>query len=177
MNLTLPRTTSIKRVTASVALVLVASTMAACGASTIDDASVVKQIVSAQKKNAPDLKVDGGKCPSDIEAKKGAKFKCSVNVAGVKASYDVTVTKIDGDDILFDFEPTNPIISTAITETYVSGQAEAEGIVGADVDCGEEEVIVQKAGSTFPCTLSLGGESQEVTIEIQDQDGTIAIQQ
>ena len=46
----------------------------------------------------------------------------------VKAPYNVTVTKIDGDDVLFDFEPAKPIISTEIAEGYVSQQAEAEGI-------------------------------------------------
>ena len=177
MNLSLPSTTTAKRVTASVALVFVASTMAACGASTIDNKSVAKQIVDAQAKKAPDLEVNQGKCPSGIEAKKGAKFKCSVQIAGVKAPYNVTVTKVDGDDVRFDFEPTNPIVSTSITESYVTTQAEAEGIVGASVDCGDEEVIIQEVGSTFPCTLALGEESQDVTIEIKDKEGTIAIQQ
>lgn len=176
MNLTsLSSTMTAKRVMASVALVFVASTLAACGASTIDDKSVAKQIVDAQAKKAPDLKVDAGKCPSDIEAKKGAKFKCTVNVAGVKAPYNVTVTKIDGDDVLFDFEPAKPIISTAIAESYVTSQAEADGINGATVDCGDEEVIVQDAKTTFTCTLALGAEQQDVEIEIQDQEGTIAI--
>ena len=178
MNLTSPMSTiTAKRVMASVVLAFAATTLAACGAATIDDKSVAKQIVDAQAKEVPDLKVDAGKCPSDIEAKKGATFTCTVNVAGVKAPYDVTVTKIDGDDILFDFEPAKPIISTSIAEGYVSQQAEAEGINGATVDCGDEEVIVQEAKSTFTCTLALGSDQQDVEIEIQDKEGTIAIKQ
>lgn len=166
-----------KRIIAGISLVLVASTLAACGGSTIDDKSVAKQIVEAQKKVTPDLKVNKGKCPSDIEAKKGAKFKCTVNVAGVKAPYNVKVTSIKGDDVVFDFEPAKAIIGAEITQGFIEQQAAAQGFEGATADCGEDAVIVSDPKDTFKCTLSLGTDQTEVEILVKDIEGNIEIVQ
>lgn len=164
-----------KRIVAGIALVFVASTLAACGASTIDATSVSKQIVEAQEEVTPDLKVNKGKCPDDIEAKKGATFTCTVSVAGVKAPYNVKVTSIKGDDVIFDFEPAKAIIGVEITKTFIEQQAAAQGFEGATADCGEKAVIVSDPDETFTCTLSLGAEQTEVEILVKDTEGNIEI--
>ncbi|MDR7087903.1 plastocyanin [Aeromicrobium panaciterrae] len=166
-----------RRMIAGVLLAFVTFAAAGCGASTIDPDSITKQIVKAQQELVPDLKVDGAKCPADIEATKGATFECTVNVDGVKAPYDVTVTKIEGDDVVFDFEPAKAIISVAETVKFAEDTAAKSDMVGAEVDCGDAAIIVQDAGTTFPCTLTLGDEQQDFEIEIVDTKGTIKIKE
>ena len=42
-------------------------------------------------------------------------------------------------------------------------------------DCGDAAIIVQDPQTTFPCTLTNGDQTQDVSLLIKDLDGTVSI--
>jgi len=150
------------------------STEGSGGDKTIDIGAVESKIETAQKERTPDLEVGEAACPDDVAPKRGASFVCTLDIAGVIAPYEVTVTETSGDDGRFDFKPAKPIISVAEAVGLVRSNVDpAAGEV--DVECGNAAVKVLDVGETFTCTITQGTERQSVDLVVKDAEGTIAI--
>jgi Domain of unknown function (DUF4333) len=91
----------IRRVVAVLPVLVLAT---ACGAGTVskaDVASAVADQVESQVGNRPQVR-----CPDDLEAKVGARPRCTLTLEGVDGTYGVTatVTKVDDDQAHFDIQ-------------------------------------------------------------------------
>ncbi len=75
--------------------------LAACGSNSVpssDLETVVADQLEAEVGQAPDS-VD---CPDELPAEVGAEVRCSLTAEETTFGLTVTVTSIDGDDVLFD---------------------------------------------------------------------------
>lgn len=168
------------------ALAGITLTLGACSSSTDSEGadraaylpkSVAADVRAAQQKTAPDLKVDRASCPPKVELKKGTSFLCTVRVAGVSAPYRVSITSLSAAKASYHYKPAKAIVSVAVTQRFLRQQVEAQGFKGVTISCGKAAVVVQEPGTTFPCTLAMGGQTQTVNILIKNLGGTIAISQ
>jgi hypothetical protein len=167
----------------ALALALLVPVLAAFGAcsanvsvgSGYDADAVAKQVQKAQEDATPDLDVSDSTCPDDADVKKGASIECSVTIEGVKAPYAVTFTSVEGDDAKFDIAPAQAIVSVEKTVAAIQDQVVAQGLTNVTIDCGDAAVIVQEPKTSFPCTLTHGDRTQDVTVEIEDLDGNVHI--
>lgn len=159
------------------ALVPALLTLAACSSdSGYDGAKIADQVKQAQEKETPDLEITDASCPDVAEPAKGSSVSCTLKVAGVEAPYDVTFTSVSGDKAEFDIKSTQAIILVSKVVDYLESQATDQGLEGVTADCGEAAVIVQDPQTTFPCTLTMGEQTQDVTVRIKDLDGTVTVE-
>jgi hypothetical protein len=152
--------------TAGVALLLVSGVLAAgCGATTVDGASMEKNIKSTI--NGPgSVKVATVDCPKDQVAKAGKTFTCSFELTDGSAG-EITVTVADEDGTA----------RWAVTRP-ASGQAEQEVLTGYEekigdpvkkVDCPDPLKGGKKAKSI--CTIELeNGSTGKVTVTVNGGD-------
>lgn len=175
--------TPTKRAALAAAFILpVLSVLGACsGTVTVgsksgyDADAVAKQVQKAQADATPDLDVTDATCPDDADVKKGASIECSVTIAGVVAPYSVTFTSVEGDNAKFDIAPAKAIVSVAKTIAVIQEQVDAQGLGKVDIDCGDAAVIVQDPKTDFTCTLTRDGQTQDITVQLEDLDGHITI--
>ena len=166
----------------ALALVPVLLALGACSGSVsagsdggYDADKVAAEVQKAQEKVTPDLEVADATCPEDADPEEGTVLDCSVTIDGVEAPYAVTITSIDDGKAKFSLEPTKAIISAAAAVGFIEDQAEQQGLGDATAECGDAAVIVQDPQTTFPCTLTNGEQVQDITLLIEDLDGTVSI--
>lgn len=169
------------------ALVAVTLSVSACGSSSgsddqnsggpdgYDATTLARQIRNEQQTKIPDVKVTDETCPEKPKVAKGATFECTVSIGGVKAPYAVRINSITDSKVNYAFRPAKAIVSIAKAEQFLKDQLAAQNMAGVEVTCPKAPVVVQAPGTTFPCTLAKGGETQRVAIAIKDIDGKIGI--
>ena len=156
------------------AVLLACSLLLAGCTSEVDLADVEARLVELQQEETPDLEVDGAQCPEDVDLEEGVTFECDVTIEGVPAPYSVTMTKDDPEAEVgsFHFEPAQPIIDVTLVVEFIRAQLNTQS-AGAEVDCGEEKVIVTEVGGTFECTVSDERGSETVEMVAKDKEGTV----
>ena len=87
----------------------------------------------------------------------------------------MTFTKVTDDKVEFEIAPAESIIATDKVVAYLQEQAAEQGLDGVSVDCGDAPVLVQEPDTTFICTLAQDGQTQDVTMRVQDLEGTVSI--
>jgi hypothetical protein len=148
-----------RRIAAALSLVALTALAAGCGASVLDTKQVNDQI-AAQIEQQTGAEVASVACPSDVEAKDGGTFTCTVTGTD-RSKASLTVVQKSGDgDLSFDA----PLLHT--TEAELAIAKDIGG--GAQLDC--PEVVLVEAGKTFECTLS-GSGSGTVTVTLKDRKG------
>lgn len=163
--------------------VLAVACLSALGACSVEAGGVDYQpdelagdVADAQREVSPDLEVENGTCPDEVDIEeKGDTFECTVLIEGIEAPYTVTVDAVTDDDVELLYEPAKAIVSTELAVQFLTEEAAAQGLEGAVAECGETLVVVQDPGTTFPCTLSIGADVQELEMMIDDLQGTISI--
>jgi hypothetical protein len=139
-----------------------------------DADKIAAEVQKAQEKVTPDLEVSDPTCPDDADLKKGTVIDCSVTIAGVEAPYAVTVTSAEDGHAKFHIDPAKAIISVDAAVGFIEDQAEQQGLTGVTAECGDEAIIVQDPQTTFPCTLTNGQHVQDISLLIDDLDGTVS---
>jgi hypothetical protein len=137
-----------------------------------DLSEIEDKLVEEQKKVAPGLDVGAATCPDDVEVEEGTTFECTVEVEGVEAPYDVTLNEIDGDTVNFDSKPAKPIINVDLIVDFLRGNLNAQS-QGAEIDCGDETVLVTEVGATIDCTVSDARGSETVSLVVKNLQGDI----
>lgn len=172
--------TTSQRVLAAAFLVPVLTALGACSGSVstggYDPDDVAEQVQEAQAKAIPDLEVTDASCPDDSEPEEGGTTECTVAIDGVEAAYTVTFTEVTDDNVNFDIEPTQAIVSVASTVEAYQAELEKQGFADVEVDCGDAGVVVQDPGTTFTCELTQDGSTFERTVTIDDLDGNITFE-
>jgi hypothetical protein len=139
--------------------------VAACGATTVDTASIEKNVKSTV--NGPgSVKVDTVDCPKDQVAKVGKKFTCSFALTD-GSSGEVTVSVAD-EDGTGRWEVTRPASGQAEQE-IVTGYKKKTGDAVKKVDCPDPIKGGRNAKTT--CTMELeNGATGKVTVTVNGGD-------
>lgn len=167
---------------AAAAIVPVLATLGACsgsvsaGGDEYDAQAVAQQVQDAQQKATPDLDVTDASCPDDVELAVGEEFECTVSIASVEAPYTVSITDVGDSSAHYEIAPAKAILSVDAVVAFLRGEADAQGLTDAEIDCGQEEVLVADPQTTFDCTLTNGDASQVVTMVVDDLDGHVSLQ-
>jgi hypothetical protein len=148
----------------------VAKTATPTPAATVDDARVEQGI--KDNLSTGSAKVTSAKCPSDVQAKTGKTFTCSVtfdNGATGKAS----VTQVAPNRFTYELKPGSVQVPGEVADAAVEKQLAAQGIPNATVNCPQN--IIVKTGTTVTCNLSgaQGAASSTVTFTFSSAEGTV----
>ncbi|HEV2756328.1 MAG TPA: DUF4333 domain-containing protein [Actinomycetota bacterium] len=143
-----------------------------------DTSEVEAKLVEEQKKVSPDLDVGEATCPEEVEVEEGAKFECTVDIEGVDAPYAVTLTDVNEDEetVNFHSEPVKPIIDVSLVVEFLRGNLNEQS-QDAEVDCGDEAVLVTEVGATIECTVSDETDSETVSLVVKNLEGDVGFQQ
>lgn len=151
------------------------SASVSAGSDDYDADSVAAEVAKAQEDVTPDLEVSDATCPDDVDLEEGTEFECTISIEGVEAPYTVTITDVGDTSAHYDIDPARSIISVDKVVEFIQGEAAGQGLEGVTVECGDEAIIVQDPKTTFPCTLTTDGQTQDITMLIKDLDGTVSI--
>lgn len=151
--------------------------LVSCNSGGVDFSELEERLVQEQEAKAPDLEVGEASCPEDVEVKDGAAFECTVEVEGKDAPYAVTMSDVDedGENAHFDIEPAKPIIDVSKVIEFLRSQLNPAS-AGAEVDCGQEKVIISEVDGTIDCTVSDGEFTEEVSVVVKDVQGTVSLE-
>ncbi len=88
----------------AIAVAAVAVGLAGCHTTKYVDAKTIEQQITKTVSDQTEYKPTDVKCPTDVPANVGAKFKC--NFTGPDGAYTayVKVTKVEGEHLEFDFK-------------------------------------------------------------------------
>ena len=131
-----------------------------------DMAELEEKLVEEQEKKSPDLAVGEATCPEEVDVEETETFECTVEIEGVEAPYEVTLTKDpDGESGEFHFEAAKPIIDVSIVEDFIRSRLNEQS-AGAEVSCGDAAVLVTEVGATFDCTVSDDERGSETVVMV-----------
>ena len=145
-------------------------TLAACS-KTVDTGNVESQVVTNVESAYPDIKTVSADCPSDIKADEGKKFTCTLRLDGEPTAVGVEITEVTGKEITVSLKRTQAIITT---KTFVANLKKQLGAAN-EIDCGRDSVLVRDPNETITCTVTKGGQSQQITFRVADTDGRVEV--
>ena len=154
------------------AMLLVAS----CGDSPSFDAESVESFLVSSQSSAfgADAEVGEAKCPDDVALKEHLKVQCTLEVSGTSVPYDVELTQVTDDPVHVEAHLDGVVVPTkAILDYLVSTLPKTAK--GTQIDCGSGDYLVAKVDDTFDCDLSLGAQVKTVTLQVDDDGGTISV--
>jgi len=180
-----PRTICAMVRSGSLAAVLIALALAGCGddnsstnttktttqpPATIDDAAVEKGI--KQQLSTPEAQVTKASCPSDVKAKQGATFQCSVTWSN-GATGKVKVTQVGPNKFTYVPVEGSVMIPAAPVEQQIQADLAKQGAPNAVVNCPDN--IIVKVGTTVTCNVSnaAGTVNGSVTFTFSSETGTV----
>ena len=155
--------------------VVAAAMLGGCANDNIYSADALEEAVVASQEDLEGVTVGEATCPDDVVLEEGVQVDCTLDLEGTAAPYSVTLTDVESQDVSIAVEPVQTVIPVADTEQYVTDNLE-EALAGADVTCADDAAIVlADEGDTITCTVGLGSETREVTLEVVDSAGTVEI--
>jgi len=139
-------------------------------AKNVDDAAVEKGI--KEQLSTPEAQVTKASCPSDVKAKQGATFKCSVTWSN-GATGKVKVTQVGPNKFTYVPVEGSVQIPAAPVEQQIKEDLAQQGAPNAVVNC--PDTIIIKVGTTVTCNVSSagGGANGSVTFTFSDASGTV----
>ena len=137
----------------------------------VDSDSVEKQVVTKVEQAFPEATSVKANCPSDIEAKKGKSFNCTVTLNGQQTDIKVGITNVKDKNFTFALKPTQAIVPTAKLAEILQKQAGAN----THVSCGSEAVVLKDPGETVDCTVTGNGQTRTVKVRFKDSAGNYEV--
>ena len=144
----------------------VALAAAGCGETKIDDAKAetfIEKTVTEQV----GARVQAVECPTDLTAKKGETFECTVT-GDDGSSGRTTVTEKDDDG---NVAVSAPFIHVRDLEEQIGGGLRDQ--IGARVELDCPEIIVGEKGNTFECEATSGDGEATVLVTQTDDQGNV----
>ena len=167
-------TLTVRRAALTCALLPLLAALGACSSGAgYDGDAIAQKIHDEQVKKTPDLDVSDATCPEEAEPAKGEVVECTIEIEGVEAPYSITFKSGDGG--AYTITPAKAIITTVPVVEALKKDAADQDLGEVEVDCGET-ILVQEVDSTFVCTMSQGQATQDVTMVVDDLDGTVSPQ-
>jgi hypothetical protein len=118
--------------------------------------------------NVNDVKVT---CPPNAQAKEGATFQCQANIGGQVVPYNVVVTSGSH----FEATQAKAVIPTTRAEGALKQQISAQLHVDANVNCGNQQLIVKSPGEIFDCQASAQGQTRTFHLTVTDVQGHVQV--
>ena len=147
-------------------LAVLAVAAAGCGDTKIDDAkaeSFIEKTVAEQV----GARVESVECPTDLTAKKGETFECTVT-GDDGSSGRTTVTEKDDEG---NVSVSAPFIHVRDLEEQIAGGLADQ--VGGKVELDCPEIIVGSKGDTFECDARSGPDRASVLVTQTDDKGNV----
>ncbi len=159
-------------------LVACGSVLVACGAARLDTTEMRSQIASTLRTRYAPASVGAVTCPGKVRARKGASFRCTVDVGGVPVA--VTVKQTDAEGSL-SLSTDKAVIVVAKVHDDLTHQLQAayrsdSGVPPVTVDCGPDEVQVLAVGAHLRCTAATPAGSLAYQVRVRDTAGTVEYQ-
>jgi hypothetical protein len=114
-----------------------------------------------------EAEVGDARCPEEIPAKEGERFRCTARVGDAEVPYRVELTAIDGTTVRVAVDAEKIVFLTEQIEEFVREDLPPEQ-QGAEVRCGDAEVQLFDDGDTFGCTKLLPDGEQGVLYRVVD---------
>ena len=139
-------------------------------AATVDDAQVEQGLEESLSTGS--AKVTTAKCPSDVQAKAGKTFTCTVTFSN-GATGKATVTQVGPNQFTYGLKPGSVQVPGEAADAALEKQLAAQGIPNATVTCPQN--IIVKVGTTVTCNVSgaQGAASGTVTFTFSSAEGTV----
>jgi predicted thioesterase len=136
---------------------------------TVDKAQIAQQI-SAKMTDAAGNKPDTVNCPGDLLGKVGSQLNCEMKAKGATYNVNVTVTSVNGSNVLFDMVET--VDKNQVAATISDKLTEQVGRKPDSVTCPDNLKGVE--GATLRCQLADGTQHFGVNVTVTDVDaGTV----
>ena|SRR5947209_470096 len=158
--------------------------LAACGGGSgsatkvrrVDRKQVEGLVVQREKERNPALRIGTATCPSDVEARVGETFTCTVEVEGQVAHVNVTVSEILGAEARYDLRPVEAVVDVTSVVAFVRSRLEADW-QDARVDCGAAKARVTAVGSAIECSVFNGITTRYIQAVVEDSDGSVSLRE
>lgn len=144
--------------------------LTACGPGKLDMEKVKSSIQSGVASQLG-LKVDSVTCPTEVEAKSGGNFSCTVKTTDLTEDLTVDVTQKD-DKGNVEWKSKYEVASSEKVEDEVSTSLATENNVAADITCPTK--VLKKKGYKFECkAVDSSGDTATVKVEVTSDDGDV----
>jgi hypothetical protein len=121
------------------------------------------------RRTYPELVVGPVKCPKEVVARRGRRFRCTTTVAGTR----LTVLGQVGRGRDYTVETVGIVVSKAAAEAAVTARA---SLPPAAVDCGPTLAHVLGVGGRIPCSATFGdGSKQDVVVVVASTAGQLLV--
>ena len=115
--------------------------------------------------------VDQVRCPTTVDLRRGATFRCTAQVAGQPVEVRAT-QRTDRGDLRVEVQAA--VIQPALVGTDLKNRLDGQFGRPFTVDCGDPSVRVLKPGATFSCQASDATSQRQVKVTVKDLAGTLA---
>lgn len=150
--------------------VVLALALVACGPVKLDMEKVKSSIQSGVQSQIG-LNVQSISCPSEIEAKAGATFSCSVKTNDLNEDLSIEVTQNDSKGNV-SWQTKYQVAPSENVENEISTSLLTNNNVAADITCPEK--VLKKKGYEFECRAEDSvGDRATVHVEVTSDDGDI----
>lgn len=164
------------RLVVPVLVVGAASLITACSSSNSYDAGKIESYLKdSQEGKVRGLELGEASCPEDVELTEGVTFRCTLEIAGVKAPYTVKLTNVDADEVQINLEPAKALIATAVVADLVHKGLKEQYRDQATIDCGKDQLLVADVGTKIGCIVEIDGKRQQAIARVKDKDGTVVL--
>lgn len=144
------------------------------------DRADVEQTLAKVLEEETGTKPDKIECPGDLEGKLDTTMECTLTNDSAEYVVKLTVTKVDGLDVRFDYKvastakdgstPEVAFAETMLEERVSSILEEEVGQRPDKIDCPGD--LAGKVGETMRCTLSAGTDEIGLTVTVTEVEGT-----
>lgn len=144
--------------------------LAACGPAKLD-MEKVKSSIQSGVSSQMGLKVDSVTCPTEVEAKSGSNFSCTVKTSDLTEDLPVEVTQND-DKGNVQWKSKYEVAPSEKVEDEVSTSLASENNISADITCPTK--VLKKKGYKFECKAEdASGDTATVKVEVTSDDGDV----
>lgn len=144
--------------------------LTACGPGKLD-MEKIKSSIQSGVSSQMGLKVDSVTCPTEVEAKAGATFSCTVKTSDLTEDLPVEITQND-DKGNVSWKSKYEVAPSEKVEEEVSTSLATENNIAADISCPAK--VLKKKGYKFECKAEdSSGERAVVKVEVTNDDGDV----
>lgn len=145
---------------------------ATASAPQVDRQQIQSLISSRVHDRTPALAIGAVTCPQGIQALQGVNFQCTVLVEGEPVGYQVTVTRVAGDQASYDIQALQTVVDVGSVVSFVRGLLDDQWR-SAVIDCGKAKARVVAVGTTIDCTVFNGRTTRYIQVTVDDKDGAL----
>lgn len=133
-------------------------------------------LVQRERQRHPSLRVGEARCPDGVVASEGKRFGCRLDVEGVDALFEVTLSEVSGANVSYDIRPALAIIDVAAVADFVRSRLGADWST-AEVNCGPAKARLLDVGAVLECTVFNGTVTRYIQAVVEDRAGTVVLRE